>query len=906
MSYRELGNELVTAGPGDAESGFIAEWIAEIPVLRWTIQIEYGIDKRDVLYITKNNDTSNMNWWAEGGWRKLLRASDEIIFNPAFAEENYEASMRLLPAMLISGDNGAEALAIGIDHCVFGPLKKFYEEKLAVSTSKSQISRLETNIKKCIKLAETYKNGIPYEDLSRELVPMETTLEIIRVDGRDTMILNKCARWRFRFLHTRWNHVDVMLADSNPERIGVVEMRSVIKQLMELKKPFVFEGDMTVPRAIETAEKKYRCSFPYDDLFEKFNEDIGRKYFRVDYCTERGLWDYITCAIRQNSHIKFQDIPKGIKGLKEVDCIRGYTQFKANPWYRGFLGCVWDWCGEIPLDVMRKFLGIYTIRVLTVTPYIQYVGGLTPGCIVAFTSPMIEMMVDKGWITCEVLYGIYGSRADFEFPPEFQQKYDDKTGVLGTVGIPLYTLWSGMTSAISQNRVLRHHTGLQLCRDLRDKGENISWVYADECYDIEMVRGNRVRRLKPGVTEMADPPGYGVQMIDTETKNNTPQLYAFISNYMRMNMLLEMEKFADNLSDLYACKLDSIVYRGDYTFSGLMRVKEGEIKTDYSMSRTMFNKCMFNRCEFFDDEEFPPISSCLFAGAGGSGKSHRASKMRRLLYSAPMWSANVDFKNKFGCKMVMPYQSVLGVGCEGLLDKVGGWLPATIFWDEATMLPQSHQVLALKVSPHIRQIYGGDFDIRGRPFQTVLSVSADECLSVNNMPRVEFTLDYRSVAGDKLIEVKQAIRKIMFEHYGDVKMLLDYVRSVIRGVDRAFVMENYTVADWILAGTHTNCNEWTMLLWEKGFRKWRVGDKGNRAEVSKALRGEEAHINGDIVLKEITGRTNPAHCFTIHSVQGKTVESKIFIDMRSLGFNYCLLYTAVSRARRLGQLYLVF
>lgn len=903
--YPELGNELVTAGPADAELGFIATWIAGIPTLRWTVQIEYGIGGNDVMYITKTNDIPNANWWAEGAWRKLLVTSDTLMFNPEF-DDGYEARMRVLPTVLITGANGVQALREGIDHCVFGPLKKFYEGKLAETTAKSQISRLQTNIKKCDKLAEKYKKGIPHDALSAELVSMETTVGIMRVDGRDQMILNKAGRWRVDFLSTRWNHVDVMLADSNPERIGVVEMRSAIKQLMEMKKPFTFEGDLASPRAIETAAVKYRCAYPYDDMFAEFNESIGRKYFRVDYVAERGLWEYITASIRQNNHVKFQPIPKGAV-LKEVDCIRGYTQFKRCPWYRGFLGCVWDWCGDIDYETMKKFIGIYTIRVLSASPFAQYVCGFVEGRIVTLISPMIEMMVDKGWITCEIMYGIYGSKADFEFPETFNQKYDDKSGVLGDKGVPLYSLWSGMTASITQNRILRHHTGLALCRSLRDAGENIKWVYADECYDFEMVRGNRVRRLKEGVLEMEDPPGYGEQYIDTEMKNNTPQLFSFISNYMRMNMLLEMEQFSGRLSDLYVCKLDSIVYSGAAEFSSLMRVKEGEIKVNFGMSTRMFNPCMYNRCEYYPTtDEFPPIGSCLFAGSGGAGKSHRASKMRGLLYSAPMWSANIDFKNNFGCNMVMPYQSVLGVGCEAFLDKGGCFSPATIFWDEATMLPETHKMLALKVSPHIRQIYAGDFDTLGRPFQTVLCANSAECLSVIGMPRVDFLTDWRCISGDPLVGIKVAMREIMFNHYGDTKRLVDYVRSVIRSVPVKFVIDTYTLNDWVLAGTHVNCNEWTTALWARGLHKWRINDKGNRCEVMKALAGKEAYVTGTIVLKEIEGRCIPSHAFTIHSVQGKTVASKIFIDMRSVTFNYCLLYTAVSRARSLSQLYLVY
>jgi len=914
QSYTDLGDELVDASPSDIERGFVADWIANIPTLRFTVECNYGISGSDTKYLVKANDMPNDEWWASGAWRKLLVTSDTTIFNPASMFEdssNYSAGMKLLPTTPITGENPTEYIADGLQHCVFSKLKEFYTEKLKEAKSDSQKKRLETQIRKCDKLSEKYKEGITYAQLSIELVPMETTVEIWRTDQRDKMVLNAGSRWLYKFLHTRWGHVDVLLADSEPEKVGVVGMRSVMKQLLEMKKPFTFEGTPDIPRAIETADMKYRTSFPYDDLFKSFNDSIERDYFRIDYVSERKLYDYINMANRHNNHIKFQDIKN--KKLKEVDCIKGYTQFKKCPWYRGFLGCVWDWCGEIDYETMKKFIGIYTIRINKVNSFIQYVGGFHQGSIVTLISPMIEMMVDKGWIECDILYGVYGSKFNFEFPKEFDAKYDEKTGILGhkvkdekgemkEVGIPLYSIWTGMTNHISQTRTIRHYTDINTCRTLRDAGENINWMYANECFETYTENGRIKRRLKPEVEEMNDPPGWGEQYLECDKKNNTPQIYAFITNYLRMNMLLEMEQFSYRLDDLYACKLDSIVYSGEAKFSDIMRPKEGEIKTNFSMSVRMFNRNEHNLCDLYTGELNEPIGSCLFAGAGGTGKSHRASTMRGLLYSAPMWSANVDFKKKYGVKYVMPYHQVLGIGCESFLK--GAWYPATIFWDEATMLPASFRLDALKLSRHIRQIYAGDFDKFGRPYQTVLCVDRDSCLNVNGMTRVEFLEDRRCVPGDKLIDVKKEMRELMFRDYEDMPKLLDFVRSKFKRITMNEVLGIYSVDDWILCGTNVNCNEWTVKLWEKGFRKWKVTDH-SRTDVFKALNGEEVYLNGDIVLKEIEKRSRPAHAFTIHSVQGKTVTSRVFIDMRSVSFNYPILYTAISRAKEYDQIYLV-
>jgi ATP-dependent exoDNAse (exonuclease V) alpha subunit len=46
------------------------------------------------------------------------------------------------------------------------------------------------------------------------------------------------------------------------------------------------------------------------------------------------------------------------------------------------------------------------------------------------------------------------------------------------------------------------------------------------------------------------------------------------------------------------------------------------------------------------------------------------------------------------------------------------------------------------------------------------------------------------------------------------------------------------------------------------------------------------------------------HHFTTHSIQGETIETKIFIDCSKM-FDSRMFYTAISRARKLDQLYII-
>ena len=66
------------------------------------------------------------------------------------------------------------------------------------------------------------------------------------------------------------------------------------------------------------------------------------------------------------------------------------------------------------------------------------------------------------------------------------------------------------------------------------------------------------------------------------------------------------------------------------------------------------------------------------------------------------------------------------------------------------------------------------------------------------------------------------------------------------------------------------------------------------------------HAVGEIISGERPekGRYEKRHGFTIHSVQGETYKGKIFIDIRNM-FDLTMLYTAIARAKRSDQIYII-
>ena len=103
--------------------------------------------------------------------------------------------------------------------------------------------------------------------------------------------------------------------------------------------------------------------------------------------------------------------------------------------------------------------------------------------------------------------------------------------------------------------------------------------------------------------------------------------------------------------------------------------------------------------------------------------------------------------------------------------------------------------------------------------------------------------------------------------------------------------QKYKVEDMILSGTNANKDFITQLF--PDMKKYYITDN------------TRLHQNGEIVIGEKPQdcKCEIRHCFTTHSIQGETAEYNLYIDSSTM-FDSRMFYTAISRARRLNQIYL--
>ena len=222
--------------------------------------------------------------------------------------------------------------------------------------------------------------------------------------------------------------------------------------------------------------------------------------------------------------------------------------------------------------------------------------------------------------------------------------------------------------------------------------------------------------------------------------------------------------------------------------------------------------------------------------------------------------------------------------------------------DECSMLTEADKQLLFKNIPG-RLIFMGDLAGQLKPVVKTENKKKwrNECSTTDYFRRVKqmgeqgfnhittLTYVYRFKC-DLLRTFASEIRNHMKNNTWDNNLLLQCRNTTMEAM-------NYNhKTDIILGPTHNRMNMYNEKY--KHLEKYRV------------LENENGYFNNDIVYEEPPVKNELRHGYTVHSVQGETFEGTIFIDMKNILINnpkedLRMLYTAISRARRLEQIVLV-
>lgn len=776
-----------------------------------------------------------------------------------------------------------QRFADGIDHCVITPIINWAIKCKELAKSESSKKNYNAIINKCKKYIKKYSDGIP-QDCLKEICDDLRINIIIKDVLKRNIICEKSDRKPYRnftYLNTRENHVDEFSNISMEDNIKISkgEMENMVISLMDQNKFYLFAGMKQCPYYISTIE----CTYTIDDPDKsKINNFLGSlKKYSLNWKDDMNLNRFIDNGVNFSSHMEFDNSIDD--EVDEWDMPKAYLQFKNCSYYSGIPSVMspvyklnnWN------VNDCRTHIGYYYVKIVSSNVCDNSIKilnhlGFKVGGEYYLTSPEIWMFSDIGF-NMEILYGTFcykplgyykdlngiseyfGEMEDFEFPNDL-------------IANKLYAIATGKMKNINFVRDIKLNGTEEFAKNLACTYKHVSYSSFSEDITIELENDN----------------------VDT-----LHHIAGYITAYCRITTLLELLQV--KYSDIVGWKLDGFIIKKGYSISNKFIQKE--VKRNFNWGGNIYVDT--EGCRTFTSINKPTEQYIFLSGAGGTGKTHSyLSENKNILFSSFGWSVITDKCNEYGVKGIsmnkLIGQGVGGISIESYL--VDNRPPSVLFIDEGTQIDKSFINSAKYLLPYTQIIVAADIDSEGFVYQCK-SKSVKELIDVKDWFIVNHTTNYRFKCSE-LKKRTNKLRKFMKKCNGNRFEIERYVREIFK--DRFSSIEDYNyLKDWILVSV-TNGERSQTDEYRKKFNSPKYQCiKHSYSDVVKRMNGNGGYITGDILFEKPNNNFKQQDAFTIHGFQGKTIsDGKLFIDMRYI-FDYCQLYTAISRVEYLNQLYFI-
>jgi hypothetical protein len=758
----------------------------------------------------------------------------------------------------------------GITHCMFTPIRKWAEEMHAEAKSKSAVSRYNAILNRLTDLEETYEAGVPEDRLHEVANACCIDIEVEQPFSDQPFIKAECAKKsirKFRFMNTRIDHVEhnEVVSMSKPVEMGQSTILRKYKELLAAGTFFTFQKKGGKVSKINTLTESYSLASDYREVVNEFEEANGIKACRIDDVDNERLSAFIRDGSNYNGTVDWQHISDAVAdAAKHIDMRRAYANFKTCQHYEGFLGKITDFrrCDKI------EGVGMYRITDLSLdgcSEKLQAVNRRMKMWISnnVYSSPELKMLSGAG-ATFRVVSGCWGVKPlEFEFPQDMLEQKED--------GVSYYAKWAGSID----------------CHEMKSRFYTIcSSVY------FESLAANS---MADAAQEFKD----GVGMFSYIKKHNfhCGHITAFLTSYQRLNVVEQL--MAMDLSKVVRVCVDGIYYLGDTPkLCNVFRVKDDKTFNNtaqdsyVSVARAQPLKCPFRHDLRETNEKREHFRTEIHLGEGGCGKTHRNlvdNGLVRPLFVAPSWKLANEKRHNYGANVT--------VWARLLSDDPDKWRPIVenyncLIVDETSMLSdEAKQHILSERFSHMKIIFCGDNGyqlpcIEGKPMTLA---------GIDNV--VRHSTDHRC-KDEQLRTVKRWLRDLIDQKISVRDMrasVIETFKQIGRCISFDEVKPLYRIDDMILAGTNVEKDRYTSAF---------EGTFGGR-EKYYVKETSRLHSNGEIVIGEKPAtKCVVQHAFTAHSIQGETAENRLFIHAATM-FELRMFYTAVSRARRLEQIFII-
>jgi hypothetical protein len=798
------------------------------------------------------------NWWKSNGVWYFQKSSDETIW------DKYEDAIIYfyLGDVKLDQKKILQFFKEGDVNCLLKPILSWANSRKEDSKSDSAVSRYNAIIKRLKKIEkEIGDNGVGEAELIRisNEAQIDISIEKPIVYGDDKYVIeSKSSKKPLKHIimrNTKFNHVqisehfyttqDELICLNNIEEVSREELNKIKNNFDRVTNEYYeFKRDLTGLSSISTLEKTWRLSNDFMNSVNEMEIAEGLNECYIDDIDNKNLSAFVKMGTHYNATIDFQVPDIDQEGLKHMDMKNAYASYKNCPFYVGFLGKITDW----RKTTEQQGVGLYQIHNLKLSDKVKKLNDKLKIYYDMNIYPSCELFwLESQDCTFDIMYGCWGVTGidfDMEKYPFLFEKYD---------GVKGYAKYVGMCDSHYLTKKFSCYGDENLAKTL----DNCTWYSNNEI------------------------------TISYPKKHNYHfgHFTAFIVAYQRLQMLdqlLHMDQ--DNL--VRVC-VDGIYYTGDETLNvGFFP------KTKMTFDNVAGDSYVSNICdlpqywECGEDKEMKARE--LYIGQGGNGKTHKNltdKGLIRTLYIAPSWKLATKKRIEYGIDSEV-WANILTSDPEkfGIIKRRYN----VFVIDEVSMMQEEQKNSIFERFPNIKLIFCGDIGFQAPPFSTdatpVVEITHDGFDEVYTEKQ-----NYRYKC-NKLIKIVEMMRS-MIEYGRPDQEVNNYVKEMFQKINNDQVKEMYKIDDMILSRSHKIKDTYTEMF--KDMEKWYV------------TKNTRMFKNGEIIIGNKPDTTcEIRHAYTIHSIQGETAEHKLFINMENR-YDSRLLYTAISRARKANQIYLI-
>lgn len=760
----------------------------------------------------------------------------------------------------------------GVTNCMLTPIRTWATELFEGAKTKQTKSRYSVILRDLKEYEEKYTDGVPESAIHEICTKLQVDISVVLPFCEDVFIEGKSIKKRlkaFKFMNSRMDHVDLneLTSMDKPIVVSQTELDDMKKKLDETKQFYTYSKNMQKVSKISTLSGQYTTDNAFGEAVSQFEFDTGLNLCKIDDVDNADLSAFVKEGTNYNETVDFRDVPASenpeidehpfhkIQDLQHIDMAKAYANFKSCKYYKGFLGKITDFrCTDKVQGV-----GMYRVTDLVIPAGIfktyndklkVYISNNV------YTSAELEMLTEQG-CTFSVVSGCWGVEPlDFEFNEEMLE-----TKVHGSA---YYAKWAGLCDS---HRMQKTH-----------------WLKCTEKF-FDVVKLNCGADVARFYSNGEASFGY------TKKHNyHLGHVTAFITAYQRISVIEQLMEIP--IESIVRVCVDGIYFTGKTTLKNVFRYKDdrkfgnggsGSYVSE-ARKKTLLDEFGYLKEQTQKRDHF---AKELHLGAGGCGKTHMNLSdygLVRVLFVAPSWKLAVAKKRETGVNATVWARLLTDDPQQITAIKERA---NVLIVDEVSMLTEGQKKAIFETYSDMKIIMCGDLGFQ------LPCITGEEMKPTGFDNIVRHTKDMRC-KDENLIYIKQTLRD-MIEYDRSKSEINKWVVEQFTKLNRVLtldeVKQKYNVEDMILSGTNANKDYITNMF--PGMPKYYITDN------------TRLHQNGEIVIGEKPQdcKCEIRHCFTTHSIQGETAEFKLYIDSSTM-FDSRMFYTAISRARKLSQIYL--